>query len=133
MALAGTVLYLRPRVGVPLTACDHDRAAALGHPLEGEPQGWPLAGGPAGKRGTSSARRREVLRLDLPALLPGYACRVQAGPPELPLLIEASGPQGQVTVGVTAATNRRHRSAATLASDVARTIRQALPDTCLQL
>ncbi|WP_133161993.1 hypothetical protein [Deinococcus aerius] len=129
MALQGGTLYVRPcGPGAPLTGCDHDRAAALGYLFEGEPADWPLAGEPAPVRQIGGARssREAALLLDLPALLPAYTWAAQAGPPATPLIVSASGAGGTVTVRVTSATYERHRSAATLSCEIARTVRRAV-------
>lgn len=132
MVLEGGTLYVRlSSTGAALTACDHDRAAALGYLFEGESAEWPLAGGPepvqvrnAGWR--SVPTREAALMLDLPALLPAYTWAAQSGPPETPLIVSAAGAGGTVTVGITSATYQRHRSAATLGWEIANTVRRAV-------
>lgn len=130
MVLQGGTLYVRPSsAGVPLTACDHDRAAALGYLFEGEPAAWPFEEEQAPVRETSrkgTPTREAALLLDLPALLPAYTWAAQAGPPGTPLIVSASGTGGTVTVRVTSATYERHRSAATLSWEIARTVRRAV-------
>ncbi|WP_019587000.1 hypothetical protein [Deinococcus apachensis] len=130
MALQGGTLYVRPSgAGAPLTACDHDRAAALGYLFEGEPAVWPFTEEQPPVRGTGrtgTPTREAALLLDLPALLPAYSWAAQAGPPGTPLIVSASGAGGTVTVSITSATYERHRSAATLSYEIASTVRRAV-------
>ncbi|MEF2279070.1 hypothetical protein V3W47_12240 [Deinococcus sp. YIM 134068] len=125
MALRGGTLYVRPRPGAGLTACDHDRAAALGHVFEGEAAPWSSWSEATPSLPSAPTRDpRATLMLGLHALLPGYTWDVQAGPPDMPLLISADSAEGAVTVRVTHATYRRHRTSATLVCDIAEAVQR---------
>lgn len=125
MTLRKGTLYVCLRPGAGLTACDHDRAAALGHVFEGEAAPWSSLGESASPAPSAPARDpRATLMLGLHALLPGYTWDVQAGPPDTPLLISADSAEGAVTVRVTHSTYQRHRTSATLVCDIAEAVQR---------
>ncbi|MFD1733680.1 hypothetical protein ACFSC4_24700 [Deinococcus malanensis] len=139
MAVYNGTLYLQlsgPEASC--TACDHDRAAALGHVLEGEASPWPFSPEAAVVSGqrldVPSYHQIDVLAGDLLALLPDYDWDVRAGTPATPLVVRASSVLGTLELDVTQSSFQRHRSMATLVCDIVRMVRNlsgaSLPSQC---
>lgn len=120
------------------TACELDRAAALGHVLDGEASPWPFrpeVAVAAGQRSdVPSTDQLGRMADDLQLLLPDYSWDVQAGSSATPVVVSASNCLGTVQLNVTRGSYQRHRSMATLVCDIVRAVRKhtevSLPSHC---